>query len=69
MKWTKDLPTEPGYYWVRMKNFIDPILMDMRHFDVCEAGGYMVRHHLTWFTFKSGRGARFAGPLRPPEEE
>jgi len=81
MKWTTDLPTEPGWYWVKNDFDIMPtvyfitegrMFLSERQLHNAYSGRLSnpptqpFEEKMSWHT---EHNARFAGPLRPPEEE
>ena len=71
MKWTKDLPAEPGFYWWRNRT----TLLAAKKISTVTGIGRLMACPDRGLLFKSGvtvplsefRGYEFAGPIPEPE--
>ena len=78
MKWSKDIPAESGYYWVKWTTKRPEYhwLEMLRLYRFGKRESYVTSMMDTEIggphinkTWAKQTDARFAGPLRPPEEE
>ena len=67
MRWTKELPTEPGWYWLRYStDDRAPWIVHVRKIGMGTIEMYCVGHEEP---HSIGRGCQWAGPIEKPEEE
>ena len=58
--WTKEIPTENGWYWVRDSKSV--------WVENIKDGGYWFEALDEWMTLTKQDGLEFCGPLEVPEE-
>lgn len=64
-EWTRDLPTQPGFYWLSTTPASDPEVVDVQCAD--DEPSYFVTGHWERRYFSHlGVTAEWCGPLRPP---
>lgn len=68
--WTKDLPTEPGWYWYRNDLCKDPSILKLTMSDGVLGEAYSDSESCDFHSvafFSSVCDAQWAGPIEPPE--
>lgn len=63
LKWTSNLPTEPGWYWIMSYNK-KPSMVEVRVID----GRLMLTSGVINVTLNIFEGCLWAGPIPEPEE-
>jgi len=61
MKWTADTPTEPGWYWLRLRDAVDIVDVEQTDEGLCILWDAAPRDRVA-----DMRGAFWSGPLQPP---
>ena len=64
MKWTKEPPTEPGWYWC--KDALDTEIVNIDYF---QSTGLCVFIKRDYEAYALPRDAEWAGPIPMPEDE
>lgn len=64
MKWTKDKPTKPGWYWMDFDGFKEPTHLFLQD----DTGRLIHWWDVNEYWYADEQDARWAGPIPEPED-
>ncbi len=69
MKWTKERPTKPGWYWVHLVGHKNPVVLDLVISDLFKRSGALIDYAGRSLSHQYYRRAKWSGPIQEPGDE